>query len=353
MEKQAVAVLFGGQSTEHEVSLQSAYAVISALDREQVEPVLVGITRRGEWYWYRGDPCRIPAGTWDTWSGADDCLPVVLSPSRGGGLLVFRDGRTETIHLDAAFPVLHGKNGEDGTVQGLLELAGIPIVGCGSLASAVCMDKEIAHAVARDAGIPVPAFFSVRKGMYNPAQAAAEAEKLGYPLFVKPSRAGSSFGVSRVSGPEGLDAAIRAAFDYDRKAVVEAAVPGFEVGCAIMGAADGPLTIGEVDEIELSQGFFDYEEKYTLKTSRIYMPARISPEAAEKVRQTAEQLYRLLDCDGFARVDCFLTPEGEVVFNEINTIPGLTAHSRFPGMMRGAGMTLPEVVTRLIGEAVK
>ena len=134
MEKQTVAVLFGGQSTEHEVSLQSAYAVISALDRERVEPVLVGITREGEWYRYQGDLSRIPAGTWDTWSGTDDCLPAVLSPSRGGGLLVLREGRMEAVHLDAAFPVLHGKNGEDGTVQGLLELAGIPVVGCGSLA---------------------------------------------------------------------------------------------------------------------------------------------------------------------------------------------------------------------------
>ena len=252
----------------------------------------------------------------------------------------------EAVHLDAAFPVLHGKNGEDGTVQGLLELAGIPVVGCGSLASAVCMDKETAHAVARDAGIPVPAFFSVRKGLYDPAQAAAEAEKLGYPLFVKPSRAGSSFGVSRVEEPAQLAPAVEAAFRHDGEILLEEAIPGFEVGCAVLGNRE--LTVGAVDEVELSRGFFNYTEKYTLQTSAIHCPARIAPQKAAEIRETAKVLYRALGCRGFARVDLFLTPWGEIVFNEVNTIPGFTPHSRYPAMMRAAGIPFRELVSRLI-----
>ena len=178
-----------------------------------------------------------------------------------------------------------------------------------------------------------------------------QAEQLGYPLFVKPVRAGSSFGVSQAAGPEQLAAAVKTAFAHDREILLEEAVPGFEVGCAVLGAGEA-LTVGEVDEIELAHGFFDYTEKYTLETARIHMPARLSLAERDRVREAAKTVYRALCCTGFARVDLFYTPDGRIVFNEVNTIPGFTEHSRFPGMMRGAGVEFGPLVERLLEQAV-
>ena len=241
--------------------------------------------------------------------------------------------------------MLHGKNGEDGTLQGLLELAGVPVVGCGALASALCMDKDRSHKLAALAGVQVPRSAVFRRGA-DGAEIRAAAEQLGFPLFVKPVRAGSSFGISRVTSAEDLPRAVGEAFAHDREVLLEEAVPGFEVGCAVLGSEE--LTVGEVDEIELGQGFFDFEEKYTLKTSAIHCPARISTEQARRIKEAAKKVYRALDCKVFARVDLFLTPAGEVVFNEVNTIPGFTAHSRYPRMMEAAGLGFTELITRII-----
>ena len=241
--------------------------------------------------------------------------------------------------------MLHGKNGEDGTLQGLLELAGVPVIGCGTLSGALCMDKDRAHKLAALAGVKVPRGRVVdRRWREDDLQRAAR--DLGYPLFVKPVRAGSSFGITRVAGPEGLAEAVREALEHDREALLEEAVPGFEVGCAVLGNEE--LTVGLVDEIQLSRGFFDYEEKYTLKTSAIHCPARIPPEQAAAIQAAARTIYRALDCRVFARVDLFLTPEGEICFNEVNTIPGFTAHSRYPNMMKGIGLDYSALVSRLI-----
>ena len=338
-----VAVLFGGCSPEYGVSLESAYAVISHMDRLRYDPVLIGISPEGRWFHYTGDPARIRS---DAWRGAD-CVPAAVSPDRTEKcLLVLREDGAEKIRLDAAFPVLHGQNGEDGTVQGVFELAGIPVVGCGVLASALCMDKARAHRLVRDAGIDVPAGTVLERGMA--ADAAAQA--LGYPLFVKPVRAGSSYGITRVERREQLDAAVALAFRYDRQVILEEAVSGFEVGCAVLG--NDPLTVGELDEIELSGGFFDFKEKYTLETSAIHVPARIPPEKAEEIKETARRIYRALDCRGFARVDMFLKPDGRIVFNEVNTVPGFTAHSRYPSMMKAAGMSFAQIISEVIGSAV-
>lgn len=340
-----IAVLFGGCSPEYGVSLESAYAVITHMDRSKYRPVLIGISPAGRWSYYTGDAERIPA---DTWQGMD-CAPAAVSPDREEKcLLVLRQDGVEKIHLDAAFPVLHGCNGEDGTVQGVFELAGIPLVGCGVLASALCMDKARAHRLAQDAGAAVPASVVLERNTAKECSAAAEA--LGYPLFVKPVRAGSSYGITRVEKPEQLDAAIALAFQYDSQVILEEAISGFEVGCAVMGS--GFLTVGELDEIELSGGFFNFKEKYTLETSAIHVPARISPEKAEEMKETARRIYRALDCRGFARVDMFLEPGGRVVFNEVNTIPGFTAHSRYPSMMKAAGMSFEDVISSLIDLAV-
>ena len=336
-----ILIFFGGCSTEYGVSLQSAHAVLTHLDRSRFEPLMVGITQSGSWLYYTGAPDNIPA---DRWQGSE-CVPCTLALSRGVSRLHLLDGSGMQLPFDAAFPVLHGKNGEDGTLQGLLELAGIPVIGCGTLSSALCMDKDRAHKLAALAGVKVPRSVVFRRSA-GMDEIKAAAAKLGYPLFVKPVRAGSSFGITRVTGPEGLPGAVAAAFANDRELLLEEAIPGFEVGCAVLGTDE--LTVGAVDEIELSQGFFDFEEKYTLKTSAIHCPARIHPLKAAEIQAVAKAIYRALDCKDFARVDLFLTPEGEIVFNEVNTIPGFTAHSRYPNMMKAAGLDFTTLITRII-----
>lgn len=341
-EPKRILVLFGGCSSEHAISLQSAHAVLTHMDRSRYVPLAVGITRTGCWLYYPGDLARIADGTW---ASTGEGIACTLCLDRGSRKLLLLDGTERELPFDAAFPVLHGKNGEDGTLQGALELAGIPVIGCGTLASALCMDKDRAHRLAAAAGVQVPQSRVLRR-----EEAAGEleqaAEEVGYPLFVKPVRSGSSFGVTRVEGPSQLAEAAKQALEQDDALLLEEAIPGFEVGCAVLGNEE--LTVGLVDEIELKGGLFDYEEKYTLKTAAIHCPARIAPALARKVQETAKQLYRALGCRGMARVDLFLTPEGELVFNEINTIPGFTAHSRYPAMMQGVGIGFPDLVSRLI-----
>lgn len=363
MMKKTIAVLFGGCSPEYPVSLQSAYAVLTSVDAERYEVIPVGITREGEWFRFLGKPEDILT---DEWSVRPAFLrKVYFVPDRSlHGFLEEHDGwetnrhedsrnrnerRVKKVPVDAVFPVLHGKNGEDGTVQGLLELAGIPVVGCGMEASALCMDKYRAHLLVSCAGIPVPRSVLL-SGRPQEAELIRAAEGLGWPLFVKPLRAGSSFGITRAGKQEELADAVRKAFEYDSEVLIEEYVDGFEVGCAVLGT--DRLTVGRVDEIELSEGFFDYTEKYTLKTSRIHMPARISPETESRIQECAKTIYRILGCSGFARVDLFLRPDGTILFNEVNTIPGFTAHSRYPGMMRGAGISFAELVDRLISQEV-
>ena len=339
---QTILVLFGGCSTEHEVSLQSAAAVLEHIDPVRFRALPVGITREGHWLRYLGPAQALPGGKWQQ---AGPCVPCTLTLDRGGCRLLWLDGSGRKEAFDAAFPVLHGKNGEDGTIQGVFELAGMPVVGCGVLPSALAMDKDRAHKLAALAGVAVPESAVFARGAAA-ADIQAAAERLGWPLFVKPVRAGSSFGISRVEGPAGLDAAVREAFCHDGEILLEEAVPGFEVGCAVLG--NDVLTVGAVDEIELAAGFFDYEEKYTLKTSAIHCPARIPAEKAAEIQAAACAVYRALGCRVFARVDLFLTPDGRIVFNEVNTIPGFTAHSRYPSMMKAAGLDFGTLITRMI-----
>ena len=344
MEKKNIAVIFGGCSPEHTVSLASAAAVIRNIDAEKYEVIQLGITEGGEWFRFYGSPDDIEANTWR--ADRTKCIPAVISPDRDQhGILEFRLSGVRTTRLDAAFPVLHGRNGEDGTVQGLCELAGIPLIGCGTLASALCMDKDRAHKLVMLAGVAVPRSVLLEK-LPTSAELAALADGVGYPLFVKPVRAGSSFGVARVEAPSELRAAVRDAFRYDNSVLLEEAVPGFEAGCAVIGNSE--LVTGRADEIELSGGYFDFEEKYTLKTSKIHMPARVDAATEQRLRETACRIYRALGCRGFARVDMFLTPDKRIVFNEVNTIPGFTSHSRFPKMMSGVGYDFPALVDALI-----
>lgn len=262
--KKRLAVIFGGNSTEYGVSLNSACAVLENIDRGKYDVIPIGITRAGEWYHYTGETAQIADDTWFEDSG--HLRPVAVSQSRAvKGLLELEGSNYRVTGIDLAFPVLHGKNGEDGTVQGLFELAGIPIVGCGTLSSALCMDKDRAHRLVSHAGIAVPRSVTFKRTGRDAAIREID-ESLAYPLFVKPVRAGSSFGITRVTEKLGLLAAIELAFEHDASVIVEEAINGFEVGCAVLGTDE--LTVGRVDEIELSGSFFDYTEKYSLKTSK-------------------------------------------------------------------------------------
>ena len=345
MSRKKIAVVFGGNSTEYEVSLQSAFSVFQNINTEKFDIVPIGITRNGEWYHYTGEKEKICNNTW--FEDRKDLHPVFASQSCSvKGFLEFDDNKYNVIKVDLVFPILHGKNGEDGTLQGLFELAGIPVVGCNVLSSAICMDKDRAHKLVSLTGISVPKSATFNHFGKNTALKKIE-EDLTYPLFVKPVRAGSSFGITKVTEKQELDAAVALAFEYDTEVIIEEAIEGFEVGCAVLG--NDTLTVGRVDEIELSEGFFDYTEKYTLKSSKIHMPARIDAETEKRIQDAAVTIYRALGCSGFARVDMFYTPAGEIVFNEVNTIPGFTSHSRYPNMMKGIGLSFSELLDKLIG----
>jgi D-alanine--(R)-lactate ligase len=264
-------------------------------------------------------------------------------------LLVLEQGQYETIRLDVVLPVLHGKLGEDGALQGLMELSGIPYVGCDIPSSALCMDKSLAYAVARSAGIATPNFWIIT------ANETVDPGQFTYPVFVKPARSGSSFGVSKVSREEELPGAVEAARQYDTKVLIEEAVVGSEVGCAILGN-DRDLFAGEVDRIALSHGFFRIHQESTPETgsenSTPVVPADISAESRSLVQETAKAIYRALGCRGLSRVDMFLKEDGTVVLNEVNTLPGMTSYSRYPRMMAAAGLPLSEVIDRIVSLAL-
>lgn len=343
MQKKTVAVIFGGCSPEYGVSLQSAFSILTNIDREKYAVIPIGITKEGEWYRYYGDFENILNDAW--YRDENNLTSVVISQNRSiHGMLEFRSGVTFVTRIDLAFPVLHGKNGEDGTVQGVFETAGIPVVGCGILSSALCMDKDRAHKLAACAGVKVPKAVTLQS--YQRCDIKKLTDGLEFPVFVKPVKAGSSFGITKVFEENELEDAVNFAFYYDDTVIIEENIDGFEVGCAVMGIEE--LTVGRVDEIELQSGFFDFKEKYTLETSKIHMPARIDTACEQRIQNTAKSIYRALGCSGFARVDMFLTPDGEIVFNEVNTIPGCTSHSRYPNMMKGIGIGFSELMDKIL-----
>ncbi|PWW53715.1 D-alanine--(R)-lactate ligase [Actinokineospora spheciospongiae] len=335
-----IGIIFGGVSEEHPVSVKSAREIAEHLDADKYEPFWIGVTESGAW--------RLCDGPDPGWEGGG--RPVVLSPDRSArGLLVPGRGEFEVIGLDLVLPVLHGKLGEDGAVQGLLELSGIPYVGCDVQSSALCMDKSLAYVVAGAAGIPTPDFRTVL------ANEDVDPEPLTYPVFVKPARSGSSFGVSKVTRREELPSAVRTARRYDSKVLIEGAVVGSEVGCAILG--DGPdLIAGEVDRISLSHGFFRIHQESApeigSENSTVTVPADIPERTRSRVQEVAKAIYRALGCSGLARVDMFLREDGTVVLNEVNTFPGMTSYSRYPRMMAAAGIPLAEVVDRAVASAL-
>lgn len=338
MSRVKVGFVFGGVSEEHPVSVKSARQVAASLDTEKYEPFWIGITGDGEWKLCDNAPD-------DDWV-SEPSRPAMLSPDRTiHGLLVGQGDRYETIRLDVVFPVLHGKLGEDGAIQGLLELAGIPYVGCDIPSSALCMDKALAYTVTQSAGIATPTFRVVE------GDEKIDPDQLTYPVFVKPARSGSSFGVSKVTGPEELPAALQTARQYDTKLLIEQAVAGSEIGCAVLGGLFGLIT-GEVDRVDLSHGFFRIHQEDSPETgsenATFIVPADIPDASRDLVKETAKSIYQALGCKGLARVDLFLTDNGQVVLNEVNTLPGLTSYSRYPRMMAATGIGLPDLIDRLV-----
>jgi D-alanine--(R)-lactate ligase len=337
MTKLRVAVIFGGQSEEHDVSVKSAAEIAAGIDTAKYEPIYVGISRAGEW-----KLCERPHAGWEK----NSSIPAAISPdSKERGLLVKRDRGYELLHIDVALPIIHGKTGEDGTIQGLLELSGIPYTGCDIQSSALCMDKSLAYVVCGAAGISVPDFLIVN------GDDMPDAHPLVYPVFVKPARSGSSFGVKKVERADELQDAVLDARRYDDKVLIEQAVTGCEVGCAVLGNG-AELTTGEIDQITLTHGFFRIHQESAPETGSenavIKVPADIPRRDRERVRRTAMRIYRALGCRGLARVDMFLREDGRILLNEVNTSPGFTSYSRYPRMMSAAGMSFTELLDRLI-----
>ena len=353
MKKLSVCILFGGMSPEHNVSLRSAESVLNNIDQEKYNVFPVGITKEGNWIYFGGkDYSMLPAGTW---MEHPDNRQAAISPVRGQGLLTFEGDCVVREMIDVVFPVLHGENGEDGAMQGLLQLAGIPYVGPHISASAVAMDKTLTKLVIDPAGVPQAAWHLVRRNeMRNHMDhvIAALEGKFQYPMFVKPAGTGSSVGVSKAADRNALEAALLAAGKFDDKVLVEEFIHGREIEVAVMGN-DSPVAsiCGEIDS---GADFYDYDAKYITDTSTAYIPARIDEDVEEIVREAAIKVYQAIGCQGLSRVDFFVTYEGNrVVFNEINTLPGFTSISMYPKLFAASGIPYGELIDELLKLAVE
>jgi len=354
-EKLRVAILFGGRSAEHEISLLSARFVVESLDRERYEPVLVGIDKTGRWLLQ--DAERLLAQARDPRAVTlDESRPPVLLPAHPDGGLIPVAGSSVPLSIDVAFPVLHGPLGEDGTVQGLLELAGVPFVGSGVLGSAVGMDKDVMKRLLVAAGLPVLPYRTLRRTRFERERAAVVAElvTLGFPQFVKPANLGSSVGVSRVAAADTLETAVLHAFSFDDKVVVEAGLERpREIECAVLGG-DAPFASvpGEI-VVEHADGFYSYAAKYLDDNgASTRIPAELGAGEAAEAQRLALATFEVLEAEGLARVDLFLDRERKLWVNEINTLPGFTSISMFPKLMAASGVDARTLVTRLLDDAL-
>ncbi len=344
--KKTVAILFGGESSEYEVSCVSAANVAENLDKEIYEPILVGITKDGKWWIFKGTTDDMRNHIWH--ENRANLVPAIISPCKAHHGLLALDGAKgsfEIIRIDIAFPVLHGKNGEDGTMQGLLELAGIPYVGCNTYASAVSMDKAATKTICANAGIPVVPFVSAYKTEnVNSVIARCEA-KYSYPMFVKPANAGSSVGITKAHNRQELEKGIALAFEHDKKLLIEPNIVGREIEVAVCGN-DNPFA-SVCGEIIPNSDFYDYETKYINDKSECIAPAPLDEGTSENIRKLAVKVYVALGCSGLSRVDFFLSESGAML-NEINTIPGFTPISMYPKMMDCIGIGYSQLITKLL-----
>lgn len=353
--KRRIVVLFGGRSAEHEISCVSARSVMGALDPDRYEVIPIGVTKEGRWQLMPGGPPALPATPQEPLPRVtEESGPeVALDQDPRARALVGEDGsRTE---IDVVFPVMHGPYGEDGSIQGFLEMAGVPYVGAGVLGSAVGMDKAVQKVLFAAAGIPIVDHEVVRERDWrqDPEGIEARVGRLGYPLFAKPATLGSSVGITKVHGPEQLRGAIEETFRYGRKSVLEESVEGArEIECAVLGNDEPIASIA--GEIVPTHEFYDYEAKYIDEHgARLLVPADIPEATLEEVRRLSIAAFEAIDCAGMARVDFFLRPSGELVVNEVNTIPGFTQISMYPKLWEASGMPYPELIDRLVGLALE
>ena len=353
-EKMCVVLLFGGMSSEHEVSRVSVGNFVNNIDREKYETLAVGITKEGRWLYTEATAAQMADGSWEELAGN---MPCVISPDRADhGMILFTpEGYVEKVHVDVVIPVLHGLWGEDGTVQGLLELAGIPYVGCGVLASAVCMDKAVANALFEANRVPHTKWVAANRWeIESDLEGVCDGveRKLGWPVFVKPANAGSSVGISKVSSREELKKAIDLALENDRKVVFEAFVDGQEVECAVIGS--DPAVATRPGEILAGAEFYTYDDKYKNGVSRTVIPAHLPEAKLDEVKTYAAMAYTALNCEGLARCDFFVEHgTGRVLINEINTFPGFTSISMYPKLMEHEGLPVPQLIDRLIALALE
>lgn len=340
MAKKTICVLFGGVSSEHDVSIMSVRTVLENIDRERFDIVTIGITKDGEWHFFEGD---LPDENWLSFAPCK----AILSPDRkDGGIFKFSKNSIEKIKIDAVYPVLHGKNGEDGTIQGLCALAGIPCVGSGVIGSSVCMDKCVAKVLFKNAGIPVTNWVEFRRGDvpdYNEIE-----EKLGYPCFIKPSNAGSSVGITKAYNRKDLEEGIALALSHDYKVLIEEAINPREIECSVCGNY-APLIAENPGEIKPAKDFYDFEAKYQDENSALMIPSPVDEETKNKIKNYAVLAYKAAECRGFARVDFLLSrDDGKIYLNEINTLPGFTSISMYPKLWENCGVSIKETISRHI-----
>lgn len=351
MAKIKVAVLFGGASSEHDISLISAVNVIKSIPKDKYEVICIGITKKGRWLYYPGDVEAIADGQWKNNS---DCTTAIISPDPiHKGILIIENGEVSVRKIDVVFPVLHGKNGEDGSLQGLLDMSKIPYVGCGLLASASCMDKAHTHTVLDYNGIKTAKWRMITQRDINHLERECDkiAQDLGFPLFVKPANCGSSIGINKATNLVELEDAVKTAFSHDNKVIIEEFIKGRELEVAVFGY-DSPFA-SYVGEIEACNDFYDFDAKYVANDSKLYIPARIDDKKMNEIRETALKAYKALGCKGLSRVDFFLTNDGTIYLNEINTLPGFTSISMYPKLMEHLGMEQSYLVDKLIEQAIE
>ncbi len=353
MDKINVGIVFGGKSSEYEVSLVSATAIIKNISKERYNVYLIGITKEGKWQLFSGDVSEIPNGNWKDNAENKD---ILIAPNpEVHGIMINEGGKLRTLRLDVVVPVLHGKNGEDGVIQGVFETAGIPYVGCKVLSSAICMDKICTNTMLTHFGIDKAKFHWFNKHDFeiNAEKCVDDTERVvgRYPMFIKPANAGSSVGITKAKNREELIEGIKKALKEDSRVLIEQGISGKEIECAVLG--NNELVASVLGEIVPYNEFYDYDAKY-VDDSKLYIPARIPDEIADKVREIAKKAYKILDCKGLARVD-FLVENGtnKIYLNEPNTFPGFTSISMYPKLMEATGIKFADLIDRLIGLAME
>jgi D-alanine-D-alanine ligase len=350
--KLQVAVLFGGKSAEHEVSLQSARSIVNALDKNKYEVTLIGIGKDGKWYLNDTSKALLESKNPKLLKLNSASENVTLVPGSGGNQLVTIGGSQPARSVDVVFPVLHGTYGEDGTVQGLLKLAGVPFVGPSVLGSAIGMDKDVVKRLLKEAGIPVARGFAFKRSEIKKISFDSIVSQIGLPVFVKPANAGSSVGVSKVTSAAEFASAVAKAFRYDSKIIVEEGIDGRELECSVLGNEDPIASVP--GEVIPQHEFYSYEAKYIDQNgANLKIPASLPAETVKRIQELAVKTFQVLCCEGMARVDMFLTKDDRLLINEINTIPGFTNISMYPKLWEATGMPFPELLDRLIQLAIE